>query len=145
MRLLVTTICVLGLIGCGDALPCRSCPPVDGVYDVSWADAGTTEDGGTCGVRPPRVATWTLAQRETNVSTTIDGVTLAGTLYDTYALTLSGTSAAVSYRLRATVIPTGTSADGGIRLQGTFTTTSTPEQGGLCEVSDAFTAQRVSR
>jgi hypothetical protein len=147
MRLLALTSMVL-VAGCTEAVPCSTCPPVDGVYSVSWADGGTAEmraDGGSCSAPSPRPASWTLTQRGANVTTVIESINLGGTLYDTYDLALTGTSSGISYRVRALVIPEGTSVDGGIRLQGTFTTRVLPENGDTCEVSDTFTAQRVSR
>ncbi|MDP1821988.1 MAG: hypothetical protein Q8L48_02055 [Archangium sp.] len=143
MRL--TPIIGLLILGCSSALPCRTCPPVDGVYAVSWDDAGVAGDGGACTVSGPRVPEWTLAQRDTQVTSTIAGVNLGGTLYDSYDLVLSGSEGTLSYRLRALTIPQGSGADAGIRLQGTFTTRTLPATGDPCEVNEAFTAQRTSR
>lgn len=152
-RVLAVTVAVMRLtpfIGllilgaCSDALPCRTCPPVDGVYAVSWADAGAS-DAGTCAVSGPRVPEWTLTQRDTQVTSTIAGVNLGGTLYDSFDLVLSGSEGTLSYRLRALTIPEGTGTDAGIRLQGTFTTRTLPMTGDPCEVNEAFTAQRTSR
>jgi hypothetical protein len=144
MRL--TLFSILILVGCTDTQPCSNCPAVDGVYAVTWGDAdgGVRSDGGVCPVQGPQVAQWTLAQRASNVTTTIANVNMGGTLYDTFDLVLTGSESGVSYRLRALTIPSGTSEDAGIRLQGTFTTrtTSVDEP---CEVSEAFTAQRTSR
>lgn len=137
---------LLVLVGCSDALPCRTCPPVDGVYAVSWADAGPSNtDGGMCPVVGPRDQTWTFVQKDTQVTSTISGVNLGGTLYDTYDLVLSGSDGNLSYRLRSLVIPEGASMDGGIRLQGTFNTRTLPASGEPCEVNESFTAQRTSR
>lgn len=145
MRLCVPLLMGM-LAGCSDAAPCRSCPPVDGVYAVGWADAGTAAtDAGSCPVTGPRVSSWTLAQSGTQITSTIAGVNLGGTLYDTYDLVLSGTEANLTYRLRALTIPEGTGDDAGIKLQGTFTTRTLPTTGDPCEVNEAFTAQRTSR
>lgn len=133
---------LLSLIACSDTQPCRTCPPVDGVYAVSWADAGVSDAGACPG---PRVPDWTLAQRDTRVTSTIAGVNLGGTIYDSYDLVLSGSEGTLSYRLRALTIPEGSGADAGIRLQGTFTTRTLPASGDPCEVNEAFTAQRTSR
>ncbi|MDP2272068.1 MAG: hypothetical protein Q8N23_07325 [Archangium sp.] len=136
------------LASCGpNAAPCTTCPPVDGVYAVTWGgDAGVLAvDGGTCSTPGSRVSTWTLGQSGTRVTTTIEDVNLGGTIYDTYDLVLSGSSSALSYRLRSVVIPEGTSMDAGIRLQGTFTTRTLPTSGEPCEVDESFTAQRTSR
>lgn len=133
--------------GCSDAVPCSTCPPVEGVYAVSWSalDAGTPGDGGSCPLMGPRVASWTFTQKGAQVNTTIESVSLGGTLYDSYDLALSGSESTLSYRLRATVIPEGTSMDAGVRLQGTFTTRTLPVTGDPCEVNESFTAQRTSR
>ncbi len=129
---------------CSDAQPCRSCPPIDGVYSVSWADGGPAGDGG-CPQSGPRVPSWALAQKDTQVTTTIGGVNLGGTLYDTYDLVLSGSEGSLSYRLRALAIPEGNSSDAGYSLRGTFTSRTLPASGVPCEVDETFTAQRTSR
>lgn len=102
-------------------------------------------DAGVCPDPGPRVPTWTLKQTGTQVTTTIEDVNLGGTLYDSYDLVLSGSAAALSYRLRSVVIPEGTSMDAGVRLQGTFTTRTLPASGEPCEVNETFTAVRTSR
>ncbi len=93
----------------------------------------------------PRVSSWTLAQRSSQVTTKIGNVNLGGTLYDSYDMVLSGSESSLSYRLRALAIPEGTSVDAGVRLQGTFTTRTLPATGDPCEVNESFTAQRTSR
>lgn len=137
------------VLGCTDTQPCSNCPPVDGVYAVSWGDPvrGTQTDGGLCVLSGPRVPTWTLAQpRTSQVTTVIEGVTLGGTLYDTFDLVLSGSAGTLSYRLKALAIPEGNSTDAGIKLQGTFNTRDlSVDAGELCEVVETFTAQRTSR
>jgi hypothetical protein len=134
------------MVGCTDTVPCANCPAVDGVYDVTWGnpDAGTLSDGGVCAAQGPRPIQWTLAQRSSNVTTTIANVNMGGTIYDTYDMVLTGSDTGISYRLRALTIPSGGTADAGIRLDGTFTTRNlaTDEP---CDISEAFTAQRVSR
>lgn len=144
-RFVLLVITALAGFACGDALPCRACPPVDGVYAVKWADAGTASLDGGCSVGVPRVDAWTFTQRDTNVTTTIADVAMGGTLLDSYDLVLSGSSAGVTYRLRALAIPSGTSADAGMKLQGSLVTRLLEQSGDLCEASEAFTAQRVSR
>ncbi len=132
---------VIAVSACTDALPCTNCPPVDGTYAVSWPDAGTPDP--VCPV--PRVATVTLAQRNAQVTSELEGVVIAGTYYDSYDLIMSGTQDRVTYRLRALVIPTGTSVDGGIELRGNLTARTFPEMGDPCESAETFTAQRTSR
>lgn len=139
----VISLVVLG--ACSDAAPCSSCPPIDGVYAVSWADAVASGDGGSCSQRGPRVPTWTFAERGAQVTATIAGVNLGGTLYDTYDLVLSGAEGTLNYRLRALTIPEGPSTDAGVKLQGTFTTRTVPDTGEPCSVDETFTAQRTSR
>jgi hypothetical protein len=137
---------VLTLAACSDALPCRSCPPIDGVYAVDWGDAGVAaKDGGACPASGPRDPTWTLTQTDTRVTATIAGTTLGGTLYDSYDLVLSGSADSTTYNLHALTIPEGTGPDAGIHLQGTFVTRTVPGSGDPCELSEAFTAQRTSR
>ena len=146
---LTLIVTLFTLAGCGDGQPCRTCPTVDGVYAVSWGaetDGGVGgPDGGSCSVMGPRVTTWTLAQREAQVTTTIANVAMGGTLYDSFDLVLSGSGSSVSYRLRALSIPEGGSADAGMRLRGTFTSRTLLTNGDPCEANETFTAQRTSR
>lgn len=143
MRVAVSVMALFGVVACSDALPCTSCPPIDGVYAVTWLADGGSPNAECPG---PRVPTWTLAQRGTQVTSTIGDVTLGGTYYDSYDLLMSAPSVAQTWRLRALVIPTGTSLDGGIRLDGTFTTSRPSGDGGApCESAETFTAQRTSR
>ena len=144
MRLTVLVTMGVAVSACSDAAPCRTCAPIDGVYAVDWGDAGISTDAGRCPVAGPRVPTWTLNQRDTQITTTIQSVNLGGTLYDTYDLVLSGSDGALSYRLRALTIPEGARTDAGVKLRGTFTTRTLPASGDPCEVNDAFTAQRTS-
>jgi hypothetical protein len=150
MRLTLFTMFVLA--GCSDAQPCRTCPPIDGVYAVTWGDpvamgdsGVVVGDAGTCSAMGPRVPTWTIQQSDTRVTTTIGTVAMGGTLYDTFDLVLSGSESSLSYRLRALTIPEGNSSDAGIQLRGTFTTRTLPANGEPCEVNETFTAQRTSR
>ncbi len=138
MRLPVLTVC-LAFTACSSALPCTSCPPVDGTYAVSWVD------GGNEGCPGPRVPTWKLTEKAPQVTTTLNDIPLGGTLYDSYDLLLTGGEVGLTYRLRALVIPEGTSTDAGVRLQGTLTSRVTPSGGEACESVETFTAQRTSR
>lgn len=143
MRLAVSVMVLVVVFGCSTALPCTTCPPIDGTYAVTWKDDAGTPNAQCPG---PRVATWALAQRGTQVTSTIGDLTLGGTLYDSYDLLMSASSVAVSYRLKALVIPEGTSLDAGVRLEGTFTTSQPSGDGGVpCESAETFTAQRTSR
>lgn len=135
---------VVALLGCANAVPCSNCPPVDGVYSVAWPDAGPVVTGG-CIAEGPRPATWTFVQKESTVTTTIAGVAVGGTYFDSYDMALSGAQSGVNYRLRALAIPTG-EVDAGIELRGSLTTRLIDETtGDLCEVTDSYTAQRISR
>lgn len=105
-------------------------------------------DGGVNAQCPgPRVPSWVLVQRETQITATVGGVPLGGTLYDSYDLLLTGSQTGLSYRLKAIAIPEGTSADAGMRLQGTFLTRTVGGDAGTetCESDEGFTAQRTSR
>jgi hypothetical protein len=142
MRLFVIAfalVVLLAMAACTDAQPCHNCPPVDGVYSVTWGDAGVAS---TCpGPKPP---SWTITG-ETQLITQVNDITLGGTLYDTYDLLMTGTKVGLSYRMRSLVIPEGTTADAGIRMTGTFTTRTVPTEGDPCEANETFTAQRTSR
>ena len=144
MRLPMSALLVVLAAACSDAAPCRDCPAIDGVYAVRWPDGGAG-DAGACPSSGPRVPTWTIVQQGPQVTASIAGVNVGGTLYDTYDLLLSGSEGTLSYSLRALAIPTGTSADGGIDLRGTFTSRTLPSSGDPCEVNETFTAQRTSR
>lgn len=94
----------------------------------------------------PRLPSWTLSQRDTQITTTIAGIPLGGTLYDSYDLLLTGGQTGLTYRLKALAIPEGGTADAGMRLVGSFLTRTTPVDGGeACESNEGFTAQRTSR
>lgn len=94
----------------------------------------------------PRLPSWTLNQRDTQITTTIAGVALGGTLYDSYDLLLTGGQTGLNYRLKAIAIPEGGTADAGVRLVGTFQTRTTSNDGGdTCESNEGFTAQRTAR
>ena len=59
---LTTAPAGVDLAACSDAVPCRTCPPIDGVYAVDlgrWR-GGAMSDGGACPAAGPRVPTWTL-------------------------------------------------------------------------------------
>lgn len=136
---------VLMFVGCSDSQPCRSCPPVDGVYAMQWQDGGGVLTGG-CAIEGPRPPTLVLAQQDTNVTTTIEGAAIGGTFYDSYDLVLSGTGeGGASYRLRALAIPEGGGGDAGMSLRGSLTSRRLDDEGELCELTDSFTAQRTSR
>ncbi len=139
----MTTLVVL--VGCSEAQPCSSCPPVDGTYAVTWVDGGgvTTND---CTLEGPRPPSWTLVQRGANVTTAIEQVAIGGTYFDSYDMLLTGGETGVSYRLRALAVPNGVMPDGGMDLRGSLTSRKVDDATGeLCEVTDSFTAQRTSR
>ncbi|MFO0597407.1 MAG: hypothetical protein U0228_19010 [Myxococcaceae bacterium] len=126
---------------CGSNSPCRTCPPIDGTYTVRW----DTDGGPNPSCPGPKVPTWTFNQHDTQITTTIGGIALGGTLYDSYDLLLTGAQSTLSYRLKAIAIPEGSSDDAGIRLLGTFTTRTIGDAGDTCESNEPFTAQRTSK
>lgn len=142
LRLMLSAlVLVVMAAACGSNTPCRTCPAIDGTYSVRW-DA----DGGVNMSCPgPRVPAWTFVQRDTQITTTVAGVPLGGTLFDSYDLLLTGTQTGLTYRLKALAIPEGTTDDAGVRLQGTFTTRTLADGGDFCESNEGFTAQRTSR
>lgn len=85
-------LALLGLLlslSCTDAAPCTSCPPIEGVWFLQYTEPTFPCDAGTP-TTPPATVSFT---REGSVMRgAIEGVTLSGTLYDTYDFTLAGQS-----------------------------------------------------
>ena len=129
------------LTACDQPLPCQNCPSVAGHYQVAWADSGSGT--ASCLVGDPFVTKWHLEQRGAQVSTTIDGVALVGTVYETFDTLLSGGQGSRYYRLEALVIPQSARADAGALLQGTFTARGIRDSGIQCEVAERFSATHV--
>jgi hypothetical protein len=133
--------------GCGNGvLPCTDCPPLEGRYSLEFADGATPAECTTLGVRLPE-GPLELQRTGSQLTTTLGGVALQGTLYQTYDFNLLGTQGeasggSTSLNLSGRYAPGPTDGGAG-RLSGTFTGTYTrpSAQGTLrCTLSRPYTA-----
>lgn len=142
-----------GASGCtGGSQGCTDCPPIEGHYGFTL---GPETDPSACSgmtVVLPR-GPLDMTREGSTVSATLDGMTLRGTLYDTYDFNLvgntvgqsdGGTGAPESASLSGRYIPA--LGDGGVpRLvgnwQGNFSSTSGGESRS-CSETRSFTATR---
>ena len=100
MRFAVAAV-VLTMTACTDALPCSSCPAIEGAYAVSWEAPMSS-----CSVGVPRTTGLSFTRVGSSLHSTVAGQPLTGTLYDTYDFTLSG-GIDVSYSLRGRLVLVG--------------------------------------
>ncbi len=131
----------LGL-SCSDALPCSStCPPIEGVYLLSWT-AGTPTGG--CTLTGPQPSNLNFSRAGSTVRVPVGGVELSGTLFDTWDFSVSGGSLQRSYSLKGRVTTTGPSSDAGVRLLGSLFTRESPDGGvGGCSIEERYTADKL--
>jgi hypothetical protein len=131
---------VVGMWACSDAGPCNVCPPLDGAYLVSWK---TGEAKAQCPAKGPQPLSLNIMQVGSVARTLIGGAELAGTVYDTWDLTLNGRALdGTAYSMHGRAGP-GSGADAGIRLLGTLTTNTTSIGAGTCELAEEFTAIKL--
>ncbi len=137
--------------GCGGGgSPCSECPPLEGRYALEWQeDPLPTACNGLTVTLP--VGPLDVQQRGSNVTATLDGLTLRGTLYTTYNFNLvgfadgtadGGTGGPDSASLSGRYIPV--IRDGGVpRLEGNWLGDFSGANGGgtrHCTVTRSFTA-----
>lgn len=127
----------LAFAACTNASPCSTCPPLAGTYSVSWQRALQIADG--CAATGPQPQTLTFSQAGSTASVLIDGVKLAGSVYDNYEFSLSSTQVDVSYQLQGVVIPTDASTDAGVRIDGHLVSRSD-----TCEIRENYTGDKIS-
>ena len=105
----------LALLSCTDAQPCVSCPPLEGVWFLQYMTP--TRSGCSAATLPAPPMTVSLTRQGSVLHGAIDGISIQGTLYDTYDYVLSGIEAQL---------------DGGSRtasLRGRYTKGSTADAG----------------
>ena len=138
-------------VGCTDAQPCvdLQCPAVEGVYALQY-EAPTNQTDGCASVPAADVPTTIMISRETSIArSTIDGVPIAGQIYDTYDISMTGTAAALdggtlSVGFRAKYVD-ATRKDGGgadATLRGTLSL-SVSQGGADCSADHLFTGGRL--
>ncbi len=149
----LTGAALLASVGCsGSSQGCLQCPPLEGRYDLAF-DPGTipTSCNGVSVALPE--GPLEVQRQGSDVTATLDGVSLRGTLYDTYDFGLvgagaeqtdGGTGGPESSSLNGRYIPAV--GDGGVPKllgdwQGNFASSSA---GGIrrCSVTRSFTATR---
>jgi hypothetical protein len=135
MRLL-SLAAAAALAACSNAAPCTTCPPLAGTYAVAWQRATQVLPG--CPATGPQPQTLTFTQAGATATALVDGLSLAGSVYDTFDFALSATREDVSYALRGTVVPG--SADAGVRVVGSLTTRTD-----ACELRENYTGDKISR
>lgn len=75
------------LAGCTDAMPCSTCPPIEGTWFLQYLAPDFPCDGGMPAAPPPTVS---FTREGSVLRSAIDGIALTGTLYDTYDFSLNG-------------------------------------------------------
>ncbi len=124
---------------CTDALPCSTCPEMEGAYAVSW-EAPT----GNCAVGVTRTTGLNVTRVGSSLHSTVAGQQLTGTLYDTYDFSLSG-GIDVSYTLRGRLALGAHDAGAqAIHLVGTLRTSARGRDAGtFCDTDEKFTADKI--
>lgn len=141
-------------IGCtgGGGSPCSDCPPIEGRYALQWEESGLPDNCEGVTVVLPE-GPLEVSRQGSDVTATLQGMTLRGTLYRTYDFNLLGVGSEStdggiggleSASLTGRYIP-GV-GDGGVpRLRGDWQGTYSGTSGGgtrYCTVTRPFTAPR---
>lgn len=134
-----------GACGSGDTRPCNDCPDVSGTWYLRFeTGAQPSSECEKLGRGLPQ-APLSLTQVGSALSSEVEGVSLHGTLYDTYDFNLNGVGDAdggtASVSLNGRFIPARDYADAGERLQGSYSATF-EQDGTSCFVSRGYTANR---
>ena len=146
------TAVTMNILGCNSgAGGCTQCPEVAGHYTLTLGDGSDSAD---CNSVPPRLPQGPLdvSQEGSTLSADLNGMTLRGTLYQTYDFTLlglnddpdGGSGQADTASLSGRYIPVVT--DGGVptltgEYQADYSRTS-PAGTVRCSVTRSFTATR---
>jgi hypothetical protein len=139
--------------GCtGGGAPCANCPPIEGRYALTLEQSALPEDCGEVPVVLPQ-GPLDVSRQGSDVTATLNGMTLRGTLYTTYDFNLSGVGSETTdggiggleaASLTGRYIPAV--GDGGVpRLKGDWQGTYSGTSGGgtrYCTVTRPFTAPR---
>ncbi len=137
--------------GCGGGgSPCTNCPPLEGRYALELQEGTLPTACNGLTVTLPK-GPLDVEQRASDVAATLDGMTLRGTLYNTYNFNLLGNSLGAadggtggpdSASLSGRYIPAV--GDGGVpRLEGSWQGNFSGASGGgtrRCTVTRSFTA-----
>jgi hypothetical protein len=145
MPLSAMTALLLVASACDTLAPCASasqCPQLAGSYLMSWENAFNN----TCGRNGPRPLSLTFTQALSTGGTTINGVNLSGSIFETNEFTMSGSNLVERYSLRGTVVATSSSSDAGTRIVGALTTTISSADGGLsCSLKEEYIGDKISK
>ncbi|HEX8701124.1 MAG TPA: hypothetical protein VF815_19925 [Myxococcaceae bacterium] len=132
--------------GSGTSAPCSTCPAIEGTYELEFAPGALPADCTAIGVQLPR-GPLEIERTGPNLSASLDGVALSGTLFQSYDFTLlsssgPGDGGTDTFTLNGRYIPQVT--DGGTaQLTGTFSGnySRTPPQGTRrCTLTRSYTA-----
>jgi hypothetical protein len=131
-------VLLLAVAGCTDSSPCdnATCPALGGAWAISW-QADTT---GSCSLAGPQPAQLIFTQDVSTITTTVGGLTLQGTLFDSWDFTATAQSATGGYALRGVVLAATTDA-GTPMISGSLQTLSGSSTS--CITQEAYTGARL--
>jgi hypothetical protein len=123
MRRAALLVFLLPACDCGDQRACSDCPPLEGRYAMAYDDETASAD--CSAIRPPaEPAELELSRVGSTARTTVAGVELSGTVFDSFTFSLTGNGAGdggqLSMNLRGTFVPPSSVTDGGTQLRGTY-------------------------
>lgn len=135
---------------CTDAVPCSACPSLAGHYELAFEEQSRSPD---CAVlpSPAQPSAVDLAQVGSTCRTTVAGLDLVGTVFDSWDFVLNGTASpdggtgSQSISVRGRFVPPPSGQDGGSSIQGTWTSAARQEVAGAarnCSVELKFTGNR---
>lgn len=144
-RLQTLTSLFLLCFSCEQSTPCTSldlCPALAGTYLMSWENPFNN----TCSQTGPRPLSLTFTQAISSGGTTINGVNLGGSIFETNEFTMAGGNLNERYNLRGTVVSASAKSDAGTRIVGSLNTTLQNADGGSgCTLREDYVGDKVSR
>ena len=142
----------LATSGCGDEPPrCTDCPALEGRYRMDFADGGVPGECGSLAVDLPRGQPLDITRAGDELSGTLQGVSLRGTVSSQGSFSLSGNAAGspdggVTQSVSLAGLYTAPVQDGGTaRLAGNYSgnfTRAGPNGPQRCNVISPFSATR---
>src|SRR5438045_412211 len=105
---------------CGDETACSQCPPLEGTYAMSYDSA----QAASCDLSNWRPATVAITRVGSTARSSLYGVDLSGTLFDSFRFQLTGATSidggSVSIDLHGTFVPPSNATDGGSQIRGEY-------------------------